>query len=109
MTTELEEQFYKTFGIEPTVYSIWDSKETQIKNFNSFEVYPEITDHRLLQMICILNDYEGINVKGNKIEELKEELLKQCIEYFKYPIAFEESNDLCNLHNHIQQLFKEEE
>lgn len=120
MTTELEQEFFDVFGVEPK----WKDKrvknakiyytEEQVeylrrttKNRNIQLCYPKITAEKLLEMICILNDYECIDVQGTTIEQLKEELLNQCIEYFKYPIAFEENADLCNLHNKIQQLFKD--
>lgn len=113
MTSELEQKFYDTFGIEPL--SQWH----KCKDFNciycdEYEfcsrrefIYPRITSDILLKLICILNDYEGIDVKAITVGELKEELLSQCIEYFSYyPTSFKENADLCKLHNQIQQLFK---
>ena len=70
--------------------------------------YPKITDRVLLKLICILNDFEGINVKAITPEELKEELLKQCIEPFEYPIAFEEHHEIDKLYHQVRALFREE-
>lgn len=99
MTTELEEQFFKTFGIEPTVYSLWDSKETQIKNFKSFEVYPEITDRVLLELVCIANKYFGDIYFGKNVEQLKKTVL----------INLAKVSDVIWVKQQIQQLFKEAE
>lgn len=108
MTIELEQEFFKVFGIEPTVYSTWDSKETQIKNFNSYEVYPEVTDHRLLQMICLLaqyrmNEAEFYKIKTSSIVMLKNYVLGDCIDILRY-LSYKE-----DFKHQIQQLFKEGE
>jgi hypothetical protein len=103
MTTELEQEFFKVFGIEPMIYSLWDSKETQIKNFKSYVVYPEITDRKLLEMICIYNStytngYTNYSLLNERtVEKLKEQILKNCLIV---------RNDI---KHQIQQLFKEGE
>jgi hypothetical protein len=97
MTTELEQEFFKVFGIEPTIYSLWDSKETQIKNFKSYEVYPEITDRILLKLICKACCLM-FSIQGSSIELLKENILKEFIHW-------QEDVDK----SEIQQLFKEGE
>lgn len=60
MITELEEQFFKVFGVE---------KKCQCKNFinyaDCFRIpteckeysYPEISDRKLLEMICIFSQH----------------------------------------------------
>ena len=52
MTNELEKTFFDTFGIEPsTKYDYcWKSGE------NKDKLYPQITDHILLELICILGN-----------------------------------------------------
>lgn len=103
MTTELEEQFFKVFGIEPTIYSLWDSKETQIKNFKSYEVYPEITYRVLLELIVVLvnncANYHKFqyDICARTIETIKEQVLRDCID----------AKD--DIKQQIQQLFKEEQ
>ena len=134
---EIEEKFYKTFGIEPkyqdtcTVEEKYWSNEELANEYGTFdmymnakcgnqencttecscayqkEIYPTITDRILLELICILNDFEGISVKATTIEELKEELLKQCIEPFEYPIAFEEHYEFDKLYQQVRALFEE--
>jgi len=58
MTTELEQEFFKVFGIEPIpleLYGYWLVKGT----IENGMVYPEITDRKLLQLLCIYNDMQG--------------------------------------------------
>ena len=98
MTTELEQEFFKVFGVE---------KKCQFKNFinyaDCFRIhteckeysYPEITDRRLLEMICIANK-ANIEVIGETVEETKNKLLEEMI-YWKDDI----------IHKEIQQLFKD--
>ena len=102
MVSELEEQFFKTFGIEPTVYSLWNSKETQIKNFKSFTVYPEITENMLLQLIII----RATNYKNGTVIELEPDSNIKDLEYevLTHFINYRGSFDK----HQIQQLFKEE-
>lgn len=136
MKTELEQEFFKTFGIEPKIKdgckyadNYWnnerlanlygtfdaylkekcpyDNKECYTICSYSYdkEVYPEITDSKLLEMICILNkegiygysDWGGNFVIGETVEELKESILTDCI------------RNKSKIFNQIQQLFKEEE
>ena len=100
MTTELEQKFFKVFGIEPKIYSLWDSKETQIKNFKSYEIYPEITDRKLLEMITSLaNALCDYFVPCADYYNLKSRVLYDCIQ----------NKENKELQYNIQQLFKEEE
>lgn len=74
MTTELEQEFFKVFGIEQKCKSTkFDNNDQKCEECIADYIigcscdekyYPKITDHKLLEMICILNDYEGINVEG---------------------------------------------
>lgn len=133
MTTELEEQFFKVFGIKPIFrYFVqselpivgtdhcrptYDLTKEQFKNFalsrakgyklvKVVKIYPEITDRRLLEMICIWNyimpciddciipiDYLG----------LKSIVLDKMIRYSEIEYEF----DVDALKYQIQQLFKE--
>lgn len=115
MTTELEEQFFKVFGIEPkynkksckhckyyTESNFYDGCIRDI-NFincpNTKKFYPKITDRKLLEMICIL----GTAIRHFKIppklelEQLKYHILRNCI------------NEQEGIYTRIRQLFKEEE
>ncbi len=53
MTTELEQEFYDTFGIEQKVKTIPCYGGHKIVEL---EPYPEITAEKLLEMICILGN-----------------------------------------------------
>ena len=74
MTTELEQEFFDTFGIENRFIIQTHEK-----------LYPEITAEKLLEMICIcnstyINGYTNYFIAtGKSKEELKEEILKKCI------------------------------
>ncbi len=139
MTTELEQEFFKMFGIEPKhidnckiADEYWNNEELANKYFTferymkshcpemdkacystckyayNLEKYPEITDRRLLQMICLLaqyrmNEAEFYKIKTSSIVILKNYVLGDCIDILRY---------LCNkedFKHQIQQLFKEGE
>ena len=80
MTTELEKQFFDTFGIEPKKVTIWNSLPCY-----ACEEYPQITDKHYLELICLLNKL--IDEKYNEYEtfisfdykNLKEEILRECL------------------------------
>ena len=97
MTTEIEKQFFDTFGIEPKSvkrtlklamqgYDENDLPE-DLRQFISsqaqvYHVYPEITDRILLELICELSGvccpYFAFK---RSISELKETVLKLCMAY----------------------------
>lgn len=75
MTTDLEKQFFDTFGIEPkTGIGLVKFKEPS---------YPTITDRILLELICFNNRHyvtlEDLICPKN-IETIKESVLKKYIE-----------------------------
>jgi hypothetical protein len=126
MTTELEQEFFRVFGIEPkidydyktviqnvTKTGYWFDKEYLIEMFNDnqkFKViqvrkdinYPKITAEKLLEMICIYNStytngYTNYSLLTERdVEKLKEQILKNCL------IVKDD------IKQQIQQLFKEE-
>lgn len=88
MTTDLEKQFFNTFGIEPIGCN--DNKNctgtldcrTQCPNAK----YPQITSDILLELICILakwhlNLYTHYKITGYNLETLKTQVLEECISY----------------------------
>ena len=105
MTTELEQKFYDTFGIE------------KVKDFNYcnggiveyYLKYPEITDHKLLEMICILNETSYEILEAENIEDLKNEILETCIKVYNTPIITSDGDEYENttIYDKIQQLFKD--
>jgi hypothetical protein len=113
MTNELEKQFFDTFNIEPIGCN--DNKNctgaldcTQCSNAK----YPQITDRILLELICIRCKelISIIKVKGDNREELKNYILKLCIEdYTFYSKTSEKTyNELANNFKHqVRTLFEE--
>lgn len=106
MTTELEQEFYDTFGIEPK--KLFSARQ----GINTDAVlYPDITSEKLLEMICIINEFISMfnwkqirYISTFEIETLKENILKDLIW-----ILSNECNDVTKkqLKQQIQQLFKD--
>ena len=118
MTNEIEKQFFDTFEIEPKSvkrtlklamqgYDESDLPE-DLKQFISsqaqvYNVYPQITDRILLELICIcnstyINGYTNyFMATGKTKEELKEEILKKCITLSK------------DIKHQVRALFEEEQ
>ena len=108
MTNELEKHFFDTFGIEPryedacTVEDKYWNNEELANEYGTFdqymnckcgdqenyttecscayqrEVYPAISDHILLELICIANK-AYIDLEGTDIETMKNSLLENFI------------------------------
>ena len=79
MTTDLEKQFFDTFGIEPRVISApnfyWEDYVLE---------YPQITDRILLELICILSKYQKdrgslLEINEISLDEIKEAILEMLI------------------------------
>ena len=69
MIDKLTKTFFDTFGIEPDITSCYHrcKEDVNCKECNEAKViYPQITDRILLELICILNDYTGIDVRATK-------------------------------------------
>jgi len=81
--TELEEKFYKTFGIEPEYTYIGHYPLTDENGIIQPPKYPKITAEKLLEIICVcnstyVNGYTNyFMATGKTKEELKEEILKK--------------------------------
>lgn len=126
MTNELEKQFFNTFGIEPKKQCYyWDCpystgdvvKDTPMnerdcnscKNPNK-EIYPQITDRILLELICIKNKelISIVQVRGNNLEELKSYILQTWAHWYTYysslPVHKEKAD---NFKCRVRTLFKE--
>lgn len=112
MANELEKQFFDTFGIEPkyedacTVEDKYWNNEELANEYGTFdqymnckcgdqencttecscayqrEVYPQITDSILLELILIIMHHEDLFGYPNNIGELKDNTLKQLIETY---------------------------
>lgn len=123
MTTELEKQFFNTFGIEPKYEAhtcdgwgrtvevkFFDNKE-EAKRFGILiedePKYPcQITDRILLELICLCPDLD--NVFFTDVKQLKETLLNSYINIYNYYANAEWLSD-CEkeLKQQVQALFKE--
>ena len=95
MTTDLEKQFFDTFGIKPkkgcTAYDKLEEHEADtICNDECLEClyfddrYPQITDHILLKLICILSKYQKdvgslLEICETDKNSIKEEVLDMLI------------------------------
>ena len=117
MVTELEEQFFKVLGIEPKRNCYWSNTHCKdcnedCVNFYIKPKYPEITDRKLLEMICLVADIHNcsgdvFDIEQNDINELKNFILYYLINYMKteHTDTFYKNDEvkIC-----VQQLFKEE-
>ena len=127
MTNELEKQFFNTFGIEPKCYcgndyvfeamledECTDGNREKCKTCKKVgKTYPQITDHILLELMCIRCKelISIIKVKGDNREELKNYILKLCIEdYTFYSKTSEKTyNELANnFKQQVRTLFEDE-
>lgn len=88
MTTDLERQFFDTFGIEKIIpcykcsmqNTNWDCKRTCLYDDEKRKEYPQITDRILLELICLIT--KELNYFTNfstNYEHLKEYILKEMI------------------------------
>lgn len=116
MTTDLEQQFYTTFGIEPKnrfkgcklgVKYYAEICDEPTCNGCDDEIreteYPQITDRILLELICILtrwhlDKHEPYEIMSINMEQLKNQILSNCLYIAKYQMA----------RHQVQALFKEE-
>lgn len=80
MTNKLEKTFFDMFGIEPsTKYDYcWKTEE------NKDKLYPQITDHILLELICILtrwhlDEHEPYEIMSINMEQLKSQILSDIL------------------------------
>ena len=130
MTNELEKQFFKCFGIEPryedacTVEDKYWNNEELANKYGTFdqymnckcgdqencttecscayqkEVYPEITDSILLELLVIMTRYTDIIDGFDSVQELKEFVLKELM----YSLTQPE----CNIVKHqVRTLFED--
>ena len=110
--TNIEQEFFKTFGIEPKVkcdiiktanmcicfacphYKNIDGDTGECQNLE----YPEITDRILLQLIVIVTNYVNDICEMTDVEDLKKSTLEELIEI----------SDRGTVKYRIQSLFREE-
>ena len=118
---DLIKKFFDTFEIEPydRYYNCKTNLEGECKaeksccaceNSEDVYCYPEITDHILLELICILSDWRAYlgssyPIKANNILNLKQDILKDFLELFKW---YEFKKCEKGIKKQIQELFKGE-
>ena len=115
MTTELEQEFYDTFGIEKIcTHTIINPEKCNRRRMTrccgcDWLDYLNITAEKLLEMICILNETACEVLLAENIEDLKNEILKTCIKVYNTPILTSDDDEYENtaMYDKIQQLFKD--
>ena len=112
MITDIEKQFFETFGIKPRSYllctSCWDCIDAQPCEQCHYgklieDEYPKITDRILLELICLNNIYLW-ETHTSTVNELKNVLLNKYIEYVN---LMADENEKQEYINQVQSLFKE--
>lgn len=94
MTTDIEKQFFDTFGIEPRQTCKSKRVCNNYVNYNDCNgcnayKYPQITDRILLELICILSQHysweeENWFLSCDSIDYLKQFILSHLIELQKH-------------------------
>ena len=103
MTNELEKTFFDTFGIEPKTI-IEPRYSLNIEYYEEkIEKYPQITDHILLELICLNNIYLW-EAHASTVNELKNVLLNKYIEHVNLMADENEKQEYINL---VRALFEE--
>lgn len=111
MTNELEKQFFDTFGIEPDITSCYHHcrKDLNCKECNEAKViYPQITDHILLELICIRNQYlHPFTIYSTKNKFLKNDILECMISIINY-FYEHEMGEYSKIKQQVHTLFEKE-
>ena len=118
MTNELEKQFFNEFEIKPkkgctAYYKFTEEEADVICNDKCAEctylddVYPQITDLILLNLICIVNEYQDYPTSTN-IKNIQARTLRMLLKVKKYLKDTYSSQDWHNdLVRKVRKLFKE--
>ena len=103
MTNELEKTFFDTFGIESkTIIEPHYSLNTEYYE-KKIEKYPQITDHILLELICLNNIYLW-ETHTSTVNELKNILLNKYIKHVNLMADENEKQEYINL---VRAMFEE--
>ena len=125
MTNELEKTFLDTFGIEPKCHcgnhyvfeamledECTDSNREKCKTCKEVrKTYPQITDHILLELMCILSEWRtylhsSYTIKANNTLDLKQDVLKDFLELFNW-YEFKKCSE--GVKQEVRTLFEEAE
>lgn len=116
MTNELEKTFFDTFEIEPNADIWWCENDNKICDcdYDCDETcrthktgYPQISDRRLLELICILlsnNSPYMFKLGDWDVEKLKDTILTMCIKLPDF-LEWEDTSD--NFKHQVRTLFEE--
>lgn len=107
MTDKLEKKFFDTFGIEPRTRDVYG-----IQLEYTVDEYPQITDHKLLELIIVIMMHEDLYGFPRCVTELKTNILKQLMEtYNKFSTCVTCDGDYQqtarDIKQSIQLIFKE--
>lgn len=115
MTTELEQEFFKAFGIKQKCKRgkiVCAGRASNKCPTCQNNIYPEITDLKLLQLLCIYNDMQGCVeycLTPCKYEDVKEMILSTLVNEKLAMIDCGKDTYMDDMTKQIQQLFKEGE
>lgn len=118
MTSELEQNFYDTFGIEPEhhfsyIYEKVSENKLEYESTEVSKIYPEITSEKLLEMICIYNSFQNdeaslfipFDIGINNVKNIALQVITKSINDKSLNKYY--CNDVEKLKTNIQQLFKD--
>lgn len=114
MTTDLEKQFFDTFGIPQLCCKEYITNCTrygeceECENYdNNFSTYPQITDSILLQLLCYANasPYFMRPISYSEIDKVKQDVLIGLIIIMNLGIHEKRKE---KVKQDIQKIFKEE-
>ena len=116
MTTDIERQFFDTFGIEPTRELIFrtmncacgchDCKNCDKYKNNFQKKYPQLTDSILLKLICIWNNaclYLEDSIAPIDYQKITEIVLEYFIDIENYRFAIDKQE----IKQQVRTLFEE--
>lgn len=111
MTNELEKTFFDTFEVE-TKYKCTKDGNCYFQECSKCDwytrTYPQITDSRLLKLICILNKsrlVSAVNLRDFNYEDLKNTILRKNITILKNEFL---NNEIKNeFKQQVRKLFEE--
>ena len=102
MTNELEKKFFDMFGIKEKTNKVYG-----VQLDYHIDVYPQITDRILLELICIHNQYlHPFSIYSEKKEFLKNDILECMINILNY-FYEHEMGEYSKLKRQVRKLFEE--
>ena len=107
MTTELEKQFFDTFGIEEGLQKLQFMTKDRVMRMETVHGYPEITDRHYLELYWTLCDaFNLLNKNRTPAFAFKVKYFKECI--LKDLIGIEEFYKNKHIKHQVQAIFEGE-